>query len=471
MKKLLLLLSLLLCAVSIQAQEVKSYEINAEFFPENASLYGYSVSPKAFMRTNSVIEFEESIDSSVTFYLHSELRIDSILCNDKKLKYETDKVLYYYNYNRLALKVTIPATELTASKSLDVHYAGYFNPSKVRSISDYMRINDKEGVFLRGYGYSLWFPVFIDEGEDAYEADFKKVYVKLPTNFKCLIGGDLISENVKDSIYTAVWKPGVTDIWQIQCTGQHYDIITKDDVLVYHVDHEKESRQILEFALKLKRFFAEKYQNVNESYPLYIMEMPKYGNISSKNVIGIAGNLFTKFEEYFDSKSTIAHELVHPYVHIDVKRDNSFFALVKEGFPSYFHLYALSKTLNKEEFDLKKYMEDLEESYLNKRETGKTRRGRPLPVEKPILKIIPDEIGSYKDKFILSDRVRLFLYDLLKQMGDDDYQKFLKELFAMDSINYEKFEMLTTKYIPGYEKRLHEWLRTTKYSRDLMMAD
>ena len=83
------------------------------------------------MRANSVIEFEESIDSSVTFYLHSELRIDSILCNDKKLKYETDKVLYYYNYNRLALKVTIPASELTESQSLDVHYAGFFNPSKV----------------------------------------------------------------------------------------------------------------------------------------------------------------------------------------------------------------------------------------------------------------------------------------------------------------------------------------------------
>ena len=131
---------------------------------------------------------------------------------------------------------------------------------------------------------------------------------------------------------------------------------------------------------------------------------------------------------------TIAHELVHPYVSIPIKKNNPFSALVVEGFPSFFHLYGLKKILDNTFFDLEKYMKQVEKGYIKKKQSGKDRRGNPLPDEKPILKITHDEIGTYKDLFVLSDRVRLFLYHIWTEMGDTNYDHFLKDLFQFDSI-------------------------------------
>ena len=63
MKKLLLGLFLISIPLYLQAQTVNSYEINAEFFPDDAQMYNYPVSPEAFMRANSFIEFSEITDS------------------------------------------------------------------------------------------------------------------------------------------------------------------------------------------------------------------------------------------------------------------------------------------------------------------------------------------------------------------------------------------------------------------------
>ena len=58
-----------------------------------------------------------------------------------------------------------------------------------------MRINQNEGVLLRSYVYSLWFPIFLDEGEESYETLFKKVTVDLPVDFKSVVSGKLLKEH------------------------------------------------------------------------------------------------------------------------------------------------------------------------------------------------------------------------------------------------------------------------------------
>ena len=108
-------------------------------------------------------------------------------------------------------------------------------------------------------------------------------------------------------------------------------------------------------------------------------------------------------------------------------------------------------------------MKKIEKGYLSKKQTGKDRRGNALPAEKPILNISFDEIGDYKDLFILSDRARLFLYDLWTEMGNDQFDQFLKELFQLDSINYRVFEKLVLKYLPNYKNDLNTWLNTNDY--------
>ena len=115
------------------------------------------------------------------------------------------------------------------------------------------------------------------------------------------------------------------------------------------------------------------------------------------------------------------------------------------------------------EFNLKAYMKQIEKRYISKKKSGKDKRGNMLPIEKPILKIAYEEIGQYKDRFILPDRVSLFLYRLWNKMGDKKYDDFLKELFQYSEISYDKFEKLTLKYLPRFKNELFLWLNTNDY--------
>jgi len=426
-------------------------------------MYGYRVANDAFMRARASMMPGEMPGDSLTFYLHGELKIDSIRSGGETISYDSKRMLYRYDYSRVALKTTLKTGSIKQDQPLEVHYSGFMNPSRARSLSDYMRIDNHDGVYLRGYGYSPWFPVFLEPGDQPYEADFERVTVDLPAPFRCVVGGELISESTREGRYTATWEPGKMNILHIQCTARKYKSVSGEKITVYHQNHEANANKILQYASSLRNIFHRHLRPVNTTGTLYIIEMPEYGNISSDNVVGISSQLFNHFEKSLNSKRTIAHELVHPYVTLPVKTSNPFAALVIEGFPSFFQVYALHKTLDPETYNLKKHMIRVEENYLKKKHTGKDRRGNKLPLEKPILEISYDEIGLYKDYFILSDRVWLFLYDLWQEMGDERYDRFLRELFLFDSIDYQKFEALVLKYLPDYRQKLNTWLKTSRY--------
>jgi hypothetical protein len=373
--------------------------------------------------------------------------------------------LYDYDYSRVALKVIVRTSEVDKN-NLNVFYSGFFNPSKAGSLSNYMHINKNSGVYLRGYGYTLWFPVFIDAGQNSYMADFKKITIQLPQEFKCIVGGGLLEEKIDNSTYTAIWKPGLIDIFDIQCTARKFQLNTKDNVYVYYLTNKSNSDKVLDYSISLRELYSQNLKKIDESQPLFIMEMPQYGDISSGNVVGISEELFNTFEKDIRSQLTIAHELVHPYVKISVTKENPFYAFVVEGFPSFFQIYAL-KRIRDDAYNLKEEMIKVEERYLAKRKTGKTSRGNKLPEEKAILNISFDEIGNYKDTFVLSDRVWLFFYSVWVRMGDAKFDLFLKELFSFNSISYESFEGLLIKYLPDFKETLNTWLNTTDYSDEL----
>lgn len=454
------------------AQEVSDYTIDVQFFPKDAQVSGYSVSDKSFMRGSAKVEFSEINTDSLTFYLHGELKIDSILSGNTVVKYESEKIFYDKSYNNIGLATTIDSLNAIKRGTITVHYSGFMNPSRARSLSDYMRINKVEGVFLRGYYYSLWFPVFHKPEKPDYEVNFKKVTIKLPENFNAVVTGKLISESVRDKIYTAIWRPGRSKISNIQCTARQYKIISRDNIFVYYVDDRQSGEKIIGYTQKLKNLFYSNLRRVQNTSPLYIVEMPEYGNISSQNIIGISSKLYKDFNTDLHSKLTIAHELVHPYVSIPITKESPFSALVIEGFPSFFHLYGLKKITEKPAgFDLKEYMKRVEKNYITKKQTGKDRRGNLLPSEKPILEIPFDEMGIYKDVFILSDRVKLFLYHLWSKMEDKKFDQFLKELFQLEAINYKIFEALIVKYIPNYVDNLNIWLNTIDYPKSIQIKE
>lgn len=443
-------------------QDIPTITIHADFFPKDASVYSYPVSPRSFMRGTMEIKGTNTLPQEDLFYLHGELRVDSILSGGKKLDYDSEKVLYRYDYSRVALRTEIQET-YPKDRPLHIHYSGFFNPSGARSLSDYMRIDRREGVFLRSYGYSLWFPVFLEPNDEPYRANFEEVNLSLPAGMKGLVSGKLLKETESRERYHCSWHPGNSNIRNIQCTARPWEILSDKGVQIHYMENQAAAAQVLDFVQELKDLFQTHLRQIESSGTLYVMEMPKYGNISNNNITGISSELFANFEEELFPKLTIAHELVHPYVQLPLQKANPFYALFMEGFPSFFQVWALHKTHPDSVYNIHRHMQRLEKSYLQKKETGKTSRGFDLPEEKPILSITAEEIGHYKDKFILNDRVWLFLYGLWQEMGDARFEAFLSELLNKQDMNYADFESTILKYLPKHEEKLAIWLKGTAY--------
>ena len=474
MKKYLSLFILFLSFCYIYAQKVKSYSIKAEFFPHDAQMYGYPVSSRNFMRGRAKIKFSGRVDIPLAFYLHGELKMDSIKLAGQRIAYDSKKILFSRNYSRVALKTVTDTLIMAPHDNIKIYYSGFFNPSRARSLSDYMRIDQGEGVFLRSYGYSIWFPVFIETGQETYQTNFKEVSLKLHGKFKAVVAGQKIRGKYENGVTTSIWRPGKIDIFDLQCTARDYQIKNKGNIYIYYLEGQHSQAKIddiLNFALKIKNFYSRKFRQINQARPLYIMAMPRYGNISNANVIGLSPSVLADFNEELSARLTIAHELVHPYVKIPISRRDSLFALVVEGFPGFFHLYGLARVLDKKSFNLEEYMDRIEKGYLRKRQTGQDRRKNNLPPAKTITSIKADEIGSYKDKYILNDRVRLFLYDLLKRMGGQKHDDFLNKLFNLERINYVKFKQLILQYLPDYRKELSIWLNQTAYPEKVRLEN
>jgi hypothetical protein len=439
------------------------YHTEVEFFPEDAKMFGYSVSPEHFLRGYSKITNIEQPDGKPVFHLHGECRVDSAFYNGIPLETETEKVKFYYNYSLLALKIIPKNISLKPSDTVEIYYSGFMHPSKARSLSDYMHISKENGVFLRSYGYSLWFPVWEHAEDIRYKADFKSIKIRMPSDFRAVVAGKLVSEQITDKYYVSEWQPGLQRITDIQCTAQRFKTESQNNVSVYYLQDKHAAEDILNYSLRLKSFFEKQFKSPPTEAELFIAEMPKYGNISAANTIGLASDLFNSFTKNIHAKSTIAHELLHPYLLINTDYDNRIAALVYEGFPSFFQVYALSKTIPDSIYSVKKVMNSTQKNYLKKRETGLTMRGSKLPPEKAVLDISFDEIGAYKDNFVLSDRVWLFFYFLWRQMGDKQFDAFVKALFQLDTIDYAIFRDLIQDYLPESEADMNIWLNTTEF--------
>lgn len=450
------------------AQKATNYTIDAEFFPSDAVMYGVEVSPDHFMRGSALITLSGELTENTPFYLHGELKVDSVIMDGVQVEHESKKVLYGYDYSNLAVKTGLKGIPDGANNKIKVFYSGFMHPSKARSISDYMHIDKEEGVFLRSFAYSLWFPVFLEAGEQWHPATFDMITLKLPSGFRSVITGELICESEKEGSYVAEWRPGLVDIFEVQCTARKYEVLEKNSISVYYLNDKEQAGNILDFSMKLKEFCYDKLRAYDDSRHLFVMEMPRFGDISSGNVIGLQSARFNNFDNSMSSMATITHEFVHPYLSIPVSMDSPLYALVIEGFPSFFQVYVLSGIIDG--YVPEEKMRKVEENYLEKKRTGLNSRGRKLPAEKPIYEIRADEIGTYKDNFILSDRVWLFMYDLWQHMGDDEFEEFVRDLFGLDSISQSIFEELILDYLPAYGDRLDAWLKTTEYREDFILG-
>jgi len=355
-------------------------------------------------------------------------------------------------------------------RGMTVVYGGVFNPSRARSQSDYMRI-DPDGMLLRAYYYSVWFPVFLDADEDSHRVDFNHVVLRTPEDFTTVFTGTHRGDRVEDGIRISTWQAPDAELFAAQCTSRRFDISSLGNIRLYSERNETSKAAAARIAgavAKLEEIYRRDYREDAVPGQLHVMQMPLYGAIASGNVIGITSEDWDGFTDSFDDQRILAHELVHPFVQLKTSLDDPLVALAVEGFPAYMHLPAMGELLGWDGYEA--WIARTEEAYLRRRETGTDRRGRHLPPEKPIVEIGFDEIGLYKDGLVLGDRAVLFQHWLRAQMGSERFRGFTRELFRSESGSYTAFRGLLRRHLPDADEEIDVWLETTDFPPGIQLA-
>ncbi|HUU44776.1 MAG TPA: hypothetical protein VM118_03495 [Acidobacteriota bacterium] len=440
---------------------VERYELDVRFVPLESSMTG-----------KAVVHFapDEVIGDEVVFYLHAELDVDSVLIAGQVVSVSVGQVYYDCNYALIADELMVSVAGRDLSGGLTVYYSGYFHPSAARSASDYMRIDD-DGVFLRAYGYSLWFPVFLPDEGDAYAVMFADVIIRTPAEYHSVFLGTKKDEYTDGGERVTAWSASGASLYNAQCTAQRYTAASEGNCFVYRyadAASEEAGRDILTFTNRITGLFQTRYRRSAEMDECYVIEMPRYGDISSGNVTGLMASTWREFRKDAVARRHLAHELVHPFVRVPVARADSLWSLAIEGFPTYFHLPILAEILGWEFYD--GFIQQREKMYLEKRRTGKTRRGADLPPEIPLLAIAADEMSTYKDEFVLPDRAVLFLNYLYQRMGREAFFAFTSDLFNRDVLTAGTFRAVIEKYLPGSRADVEIWLSTTEYPERFRLA-
>jgi hypothetical protein len=257
-------------------------------------------------------------------------------------------------------------------------------------------------------------------------------------------------------------------LFEAQFTARPYQILgTGPGFEVFHLPDSASTaaaHAILEFSRALCAHYGKVFRAPDSQDTYRIIEMPPYGDISSGGVTGLMESTWRVFSDDENAQRALAHELVHPFVRLEIPRGDSAYSLVVEGFPSYFHLPCVARSRGAEFYN--RFVGWMEKLYLDKRASGTDRRGNPLPPEKPLLAITADELSSYKDEFVLDDRALLFLNYLRSEMGPQ-FDMFTQELFNSGITSAGQFRALIEKHLPGSKPDITLWLETTEYPERL----
>ena len=504
MKERLLLVStictcLCICSTPLPASQARpaqpralSYELDVGFYPDArldyagfiGILYGErpswnkedSVKAYPHMTGEAVMQVEMGPQpiSSLKIYLHSELRVHGVWIGETRAELAQNVVFYPRNYSGVATEATVRLDEgLSGVHEVRVAYGGMFNASYSASPSNYMRI-DEEGAYLRSFGYSLWYPVLLGPESPSEQATFRRIRLRTPRPFRAVVTGRRVSEQRTDDFNISEWTVEERDHTALQVAVRPFEETGQEGIHLYHLDHPRSkdaAADILEMVGKLESFYADHYGSAESLARAHVVELPNFASgISAGNTIGITSGQWRRFsltDEDTSLERLIAHEMVHPYVQPKVREESPLAALFVEGFPSYFHLPALEQMLGESWY--LDYLRQVETRYLKRRETGMTSWGQPLPKEQPILEISYEEIGEYKDTFILDDRVRLFLHDLRRRAGTNQFKALTRELMRTADLTPEGFMALIERFIPGCREDLRIWLETVDYPQHLRL--
>jgi hypothetical protein len=428
---------------------VSAYTIDATFAPAEGTI-----------QASAEIDFALPTRGPVAYYFHGELRTVSIRAGGEEIEFTEEAVVYSRDYSLIARRVSFELPKATGT--ITVEWKGHFNPSKARSPSDYMRIGS-DAVLLRALGYSPWFPIFLTPDEDGDPVAFRRVTIRTPKELTSVFTGELVSRSEEADSQVSVWKGEGIDLFAAQMTARPFVVHRDGDFFAYSMGDARSraaAEAILAFIRTLDGDYRRRFRADAVAGQIHVMQMPRYGDISSGNVVGLTDGIWFNLPTDANARRGLAHELVHPFVTPAVPRMDPLYAMVVEGFPSYFHLPVLAD-LGALDYDA--YMDWTESSYLEKRATGKGWRGRPLPEHKPISAIKPEEIGFYKDVFLLDDRALLLLDYLRRAMGTETFDRFTADLTRQPELGMARLAETVERFLPGGSADATLWLTTTEF--------
>jgi hypothetical protein len=294
------------------------------------------------------------------------------------------------------------------------------------------------------------------------------VTARVPSQFTGVFGGERLNSRVSGDTSISEWRALGMRLFEAQFTARPYEVLeSKAGITVFHLPDSASTaaaQRILKFTEELSALYASRYRKPSSADRYFILEMPAYGDISSGSVTGLMESTWKIFTDDENAQRALAHELVHPYVHMEIPRSDPAYSLAAEGFPSYFHLPCVAALRDAEFYD--RFVGWMEKLYLDKRATGKDRRGNLLPPEKPLLSISANELSTYKDTFVLDDRALLFLNYLRSRMGAQ-FDAFTSELFNSGVTGTDGLRATVEKFLPGSADDVSLWLETTEYPERL----
>lgn len=398
------------------------------------------------------------------FYLHDELNVTGVWVDGRRVRYVQAIEPYDYEYTARANHIRVGSRTFRTGAIVRVDYAGRFSPSAERSPSDYMRV-DGAGIFLRAYGYSMWFPTFLATGSETYTADFERIAVNAPRRFQVVAVGEQISRRESWGRATTVWSAEDVSLFDAQLTARAYEIAHEGPILAYSLadaDSLAARRRVLIGAGELVRYYRTHYrEDASGASVVHVLQLPEFGDIASGNVVGVADDAWRSISVDSPEFETLAHELVHAFIQGRTPREDRLFAFSIEGFPSYFHWPALAAIRGEAAYQAR--MDRVQQRYLERRTSGVDGRGDPLPPEKPLLEIDADEIGVYKDRFILNDRALLYWDWMRRSLGANRFDEFVRIVANRSSLTADEFFALIEDFAPQLADDSHLWLETNTF--------
>lgn len=444
--------SMVFCFAAEAAPVATRYDLDTEFFPKIGEL-----------KSQAVVSLAGVDSKNIVFYLHGELDVSGVEVDGAPADFTQESVFYGYDYSLVAKKVSVTLEDKPENAELTVAYEGAFNPSRARSPSDYMRITN-EGVFLRAYGYSLWFPIFLEAASGSYAANFEHVRLTTPEEFTAVFSGKQLSTRKEDARVISEWTAPSLDLFAAQATARAYDLAEGDGLAIYSLKDKasrKAAKDISGFTKELTEIFTRVFREPTASGDtLQIVQMPRFGDISSGNVVGLSDETWREFDPMDWPARTLAHELVHSYVQVAAERSDPVYVLAREGFPSYFHLPALAEMNGEDYYDA--YMDRIENYYLDGRRENAEGGANKL-AEIPIMSISDAQLSDYKDGYVLSGRARLFFDYLRRKMGKAAFGALVKDLVNRPHISAEELFAAIETAAPGLADDAHIWLETTDF--------